>query len=143
MCNCGRFDEFYNRVRNQIDSLVETDPTAFYTYDEYETAADIFYETVMLRFESIEGQLSGQIPSTDEGQRKDSSSLIDASHLDLKLMGEFDMGGNSGGSEKSISRDSSQEDSDKENNSGSTDKNNRPDRPINEADHISAQLKSV
>ncbi|MBR5359416.1 MAG: CotH kinase family protein, partial [Lachnospiraceae bacterium] len=31
----GRFDEVYNRIRSQIDELVETDPTAFYEYDEY------------------------------------------------------------------------------------------------------------
>ena len=95
--NGGRFDEVYNRIRNQIDSLVETDPTAFYPYDEYQTAADILYETIKLRAESIDGQLDGTIPSTDEGQRQDSSSLIDASHIDIKAMGRFNMGGSSEG----------------------------------------------
>ena len=33
--NGGSFDEFYTRTRSQIDSLVQTDPSAFYTYDEY------------------------------------------------------------------------------------------------------------
>ena len=91
--NGGRFDEVYNRIRNQIDSLVETDPTAFYPCDEYQTAAEILYETVKLRAESIDGQLNGTIPSTDDGQRRDSSSLIDASHIDLAAMGKFSMGG--------------------------------------------------
>ena len=95
--NGGKFDETYRRIRNQIDSLVETDPTAFYPYDEYCTAADLLYETVKLRAESIEGQLNGTIPSTDEGQRQDSSSLIDASHIDVKAMGQFNMGGGSDG----------------------------------------------
>ena len=95
--NGGRFDEVYNRIRSQIDSLVETDPTAFYTYEEYQNAASILYETVKLRAQSIEGQLDGTIPSTDAGQRQDSSSLIDASHIDIGAMGQFDMGGNTGG----------------------------------------------
>ena len=93
--NGGRFDEVYDRIRNQIDSLVETDPTAFYPYDEYQTAAELLYETVKLRAESIDGQLDGTIPSTDEGQRQDSASLIDASHIDLAAMGKFSMGGSS------------------------------------------------
>ncbi len=95
--NGGRFDEVYNRIRNQIDSLVETDPTAFYPYDEYQTAAETLYKTVKRRGESISGQLNGTIPSTDEGQRADPSALIDASDIDVKAMGQFSMGGGAGG----------------------------------------------
>ena len=91
--NSGRFDETYNRIRSQIDKLVEEDPTAFYTCEEYQNAAEILYETIKLRAQSIEGQLNGSIPSTDAGQRQDSSSLIDASHIDVSAMGEFNMGG--------------------------------------------------
>ncbi len=89
----GRFDEVYNRIRSQIDSLVETDPTAFYNYEEYQTAADMLYQTILLRAESIRGQLDGSIPSTDEGQREDTSSLIDGSSIDVSAMGQFNMGG--------------------------------------------------
>ena len=92
----GRFDEVYQRIRSQIDELVKEDPTAFYSYEEYDDAAEIFYEVVQLRASSIEGQLDGSIASTDEGQRKDTSSLIDASHIDVKAMGQFDMGGSWG-----------------------------------------------
>ena len=88
----GRFDEVYSRIRSQIDSLVATDPTAFYTYDEYVEAADMLYDIIRLRADSILGQLDGTIPSTDEGQRADSSSLIDGSEYDLSVMGSFDMG---------------------------------------------------
>ena len=91
--NSGRFEEVYNRIRSQIDELVRTDPTAFYTYDEYLTAVDILYDTVMLRAESITGQLDGTIPSTDNAQRVDSSALIDASAIDITAMGQMDMGG--------------------------------------------------
>ncbi|MCX4345383.1 MAG: hypothetical protein OSJ53_16025 [Kineothrix sp.] len=88
----GKFEETFRRIRNQIDALVEADPTAFYSYEEYDTAADMLYLAVMLRAESIKGQLDGTIPSTDEGQRADSSCMVDASDVDLELMGTFDMG---------------------------------------------------
>ena len=97
----GRFEETYDRIRSQIDELVQTDPTAFYSYDEYETAAQMLYDTVMLRAESIRGQLDGSIPSTDDGQRADSSALIDASEIDVKAMGQFSMGGFGGQNGKS------------------------------------------
>ena len=89
----GRFDEVYNRIRSQIDDLVDTDPTAFYTYDEYDTAAELLYKVIYLRADSVRGQLDGTIPSTDDGQRKDDSSLIDGSDIDVSIMGQFDMGG--------------------------------------------------
>ena len=91
--NGGRFDETYNRIRNQIDSLVEEDPTAFYDYEEYQNAADMFYKVIKLRAQSIEGQLNGTIPSTDDGQKADSSTLVDASDIDVTVMGQFSMGG--------------------------------------------------
>lgn len=93
--NGGGFDAFYERVRSQIDELVETDPTAFYSYDEYETAAETLYQVVKLRGQSIQGQLDGTIPSTEEAQR-DSDALVDASALDLSVMGTMNMGGGDG-----------------------------------------------
>ena len=93
----GRFDEVYNRIRGQIDELVETDPTAFYSGSEYQEAADILYDTIKLRAQSIKGQLDGSIPSTDKGQQEDSSALIDGSSLDISAMGQFSMGGGGGG----------------------------------------------
>ena len=92
----GRFEEVYNRIRSQIDSLVETDPTAFYSGEEYQTAVEMLHETILLRAESIKGQLNGTIPSTDSGQSKDSSTLVDGSGIDVKVMGQFNMGGFSG-----------------------------------------------
>lgn len=109
----GRFDETYNRIRSQIDELVETDPNALYDYEEYDTAAKLLYETVNLRADSIKGQLEGTIPSTDAGQRQDSSNFVDASHIDVKAMGQFNMGGfadNRKDKKKSESDDSSDSD---------------------------------
>jgi hypothetical protein len=94
--NSGRFEETYNRIRSQIDELVATDPTAFYTEEEYRIATELLYKTVMLRAESVDGQLEGTIPSTDAGQRTDTSSLVDASDIDVKLMGQMNMGGSGG-----------------------------------------------
>ncbi|MBR6403090.1 MAG: CotH kinase family protein [Eubacterium sp.] len=89
----GKFEEFYSRSRSQIDSLVKDDPTAFYNFDEYSKGVEVLRETIKLRANSIEGQLAGTIPSTDDGQKEDSSMLVDASHIDVKAMGEFGMGG--------------------------------------------------
>ena len=94
--NGGGFDEFYERVRSQIDALVETGPNAFYTYDEYLEAVETLYELVKLRGESISGQLDGTIPSTS-AEQSGSGALIDASHIDLEVMGSMDIGGGGGG----------------------------------------------
>ena len=94
--NGGAFDAFYERVRNQIDELVENDPTAFYSYEEYETAAETLCQVVKLRGESIQGQIDGTIPSIEEEQ-KNSDSLIDASALDLSAMGSMNTGGGKDG----------------------------------------------
>ena len=88
----GKLDEVYTRIRNQIDELVKDDPTAFYSFEEYQNASDTLYQTIRLRAQSIQGQLDGTIPSTDAGQRQDSSHLIDATGIDIKSMGQFDMG---------------------------------------------------
>lgn len=89
----GRFEEVYSRIRSQIDTLVKTDPTAFYSYEEYDAGAEMLRQTVLLRAESILGQLDGTIPSTDAGQRLDASGLVDTSHIDVETMGVFQMGG--------------------------------------------------
>ncbi len=94
----GSFEEFYTHTRNMVDMLVETDPNAFYTYEEYLLAAETLYEVVTLRGESIQGQLIGAIPS-DESTQRSSDSLVDASHIDLSVMGSMNMGGGGRGGE--------------------------------------------
>lgn len=94
--NGGGFDEFYNRVRSQIDALVEADPTAFYSYEEYVEAVETLYEVIKLRGESISGQTGGTIPSTSAAQ-SGSDALIDASHIDLEVLGSMGAGGGFGG----------------------------------------------
>lgn len=89
----GKFEETYNRITKQIDELVKTDPNSMYTYEEYTKGIEVLYDAVMLRAKSIKGQLDGTIPSTSEGQKADSSKLVDASHLYLIDLGQFMMGG--------------------------------------------------
>lgn len=95
----GAFEEFYTRTRALIDRLVADDPTAFYTYEEYQTAAETLYEVVTLRGASVRGQLDGTIPSTSDAQRN-SDALVDGSHLDLTVMGTMNTGGGDRGQEK-------------------------------------------
>lgn len=97
--NGGRFEETYNRIGSQIDALVKEDPTAFYSYDEYKTACETLYKAVKLRAESINGQLDGTIPSTDEEQKQDSAALIDGSEIDVSDMGAHSGGKKEGNSE--------------------------------------------
>ena len=52
----------------------------------------MLYDTIRLRADSIEGQLNGTIPSTDEGQASDNSTFIDASAIDPEVMGVMTMG---------------------------------------------------
>lgn len=91
----GVFQQTYDRIRSQIDELVCTDPNAFFTYDEYDAAAQMLVKVVGLRAESVLGQIDGTVPSTTEAQRQNSAALIDASDIDISVMGT--MGGNKGG----------------------------------------------
>ena len=47
----------------------------------------------LLQAQSIQGQLEGTIPSTDDGQSADNSSLVDASSVDISAMGTMNNGG--------------------------------------------------
>lgn len=96
----GRFAQWTQAVRAQIDELTKTDPNAMYTYEEYQDAATMLASTVALRAESILGQLDGSIPSTQEGQRADASALVDATGINISTMGTFSMGGGNGGGER-------------------------------------------
>lgn len=63
-------------------------------------------ETVALRAASVQGQLDGSIPSTRDEQSEDSSNLLDASGIDLSVMGVMNGGGQGGpgGSRDSTAR---------------------------------------
>ena len=92
----GIFENTVSRITSQIDDLVESDPTSFYSYTEYKSAVEMLKETVSLRAKSIRGQLDGTIPSTRSGQEEDASTLIDSSSIDLNVMGVMNAGGGGG-----------------------------------------------
>ncbi len=93
----GEYEKVTARIHSQIDELVKSDPTAFYTYDEYTAAYTMLDEVIALRAKSIKGQLDGTIPSTSEGQSTDPSTLIDGGGIDTSVMGRMNAGGSGGG----------------------------------------------
>ena len=62
--NNGTFETRVLQIDQLIQSYVNNDATAFYTYEEYAAAVPMLLEYVKLRTKSIEGQLDGAIPST-------------------------------------------------------------------------------
>jgi len=85
------------RVSEMIAPYIEADENGFFSYEEFTKAIETLKEYAALRIQSIAGQLSGAIPSTQTEQNSSSSILIDASHLDVSDMGGMDMGGGFGG----------------------------------------------
>ena len=96
----GLYSSTINEIDSKISSYVKNDVSAFYTYDEYKTGVENLKRFGLLRAESIQGQLNGTIPSTTAGQESDSSTLIDASSVNLTVMGTQGGGNMSGGGGK-------------------------------------------
>lgn len=92
----GGLEAFYTRTDGLIDALVETDPTSFYTYEEYTEASGLLYQLIRLRADSIRGQVEGSIPSSSQEQEGQEELLIDASEIDLSVLGSM-FGGQEGG----------------------------------------------
>ena len=80
----GIIDNAYNLIK----SYVEKDPTAFYTYEEFEAGVKAMKQFCSLRSESISMQLSN-------GETTSNMSYVDASGLTLSDMGSI--GGMGGG----------------------------------------------
>lgn len=93
----GAFELELEQVVQMITPYVEKDPTKFCTVEEFETAVDALHSFCQLRAQSVQGQLDGTIPSTQEGQQADPDSLVDASNLSISDMGSMGMGGGRGG----------------------------------------------
>ena len=93
------FSEFLNTVDvqaiidnayNLIKSYVKKDPTAFYTYEEFESGVETMKQFCTLRSESISMQLAN-------GETIRNMSYVDASDLTLSDMGSMGMGRGFGG----------------------------------------------
>jgi len=91
-----QLDDEITKIDALIGDYVASDPTAFYDEQEYNDAVAMLREFCKLRAQSIEGQLNGDIPSTNEGQQADSSSLVNADAINLSVMGTMNTGGGMG-----------------------------------------------
>lgn len=94
--NDGKFDKTVDGLNSLIGEYVKNDATAFFSYDKYTAGTAMLKEFGELRAESIQGQLDGSIPSTTQGQSKASDKLIDASAINLSVMGTQGGGGRMG-----------------------------------------------
>ena len=97
----GWFESQFDRVSAVIAPYVEKETRAFYSYEEFQTAADTLKTFCLKRAQSVQGQLDGSIPATSAAQQG-SDALIDASELSITAMGGMnngkggDRGGNAG-----------------------------------------------
>lgn len=89
----GAFAQAFQQVVDLITPYVEKDPTKFCTTEEFQAGVEALEDFCLLRAQSVQGQLEGTIPSTDDGQSADSSSLVDASSVDISAMGTMENGG--------------------------------------------------
>ena len=85
------FNTKIDQLKALISPYVQEDSTAFCTYEAYQTAVETLKSLGNLRAESVKLQLDGTIPSTIVGQTTDPDRLLDASNIDLSLLGN--MGG--------------------------------------------------
>ncbi|AEY64560.1 CotH kinase family protein [Clostridium sp. BNL1100] len=92
----GEFDKKADELNSLIGEYVKNDATAFFSYDKYTSGIAMLKEFGKLRAKSIQGQLDGSIPSTTQGQSKASDKLIDASAINLSVMGTQGGGGRMG-----------------------------------------------
>ena len=87
----GWFESEFDRVSAMIAPYVEKETRAFYTYEEFQTAADTLKTFCLKRAQSVQGQLDGSIPATSAAQQG-SDALIDASELSITAMGGMNNG---------------------------------------------------
>lgn len=92
----GLFESRVRTLAAKIGPYVESDPSAFYSYEEFLVGVEELIELNLLRAESIKGQLAGSIPSTTQGQAAQPDALLDASAIDMTLLGSSHMGSERG-----------------------------------------------
>ena len=89
----GALASLLENVFSQVGEYYQTDPTIFADYSTIEAKAEGLQALIELRAESVLGQLSGDIPSTRDGQEAEPEKLLDTSGADLSgLSGSSEMG---------------------------------------------------
>ncbi len=86
----GYFEEKVESIREMIAPYVQRDPTKFASYKDFHIAVDTFKEFCLLRTQSVRGQLDGTIPSTFKRQKENPNIRIDASHIRIQDLGDFE-----------------------------------------------------
>ena len=79
----GRLASLLERIFDQNTGYYQTDPTSFADYTTIRAKADGLQTVIGLRAESVLGQISGEIPSTRDGQEAEPDKLLDTSGADL------------------------------------------------------------
>ncbi len=92
----GKWEEKITQLDTLITDYVKNDNTALCTFEEYKSAIEAFKLLGNLRYQSIQGQLDGTIPSTTAGQTANPDQLISAGDLNLSSLGSMMGGGNRG-----------------------------------------------
>ena len=92
----GKWEEKITQLDALISDYVKNDNTAFCTFEEYKTAVEAFKTLGNLRYQSIQGQLDGTVPSTTAEQTANPDKLISAGNLNLSSLGSMMGGGNRG-----------------------------------------------
>ena len=95
--NSGLFEQTVDSLHSLISPYISADPSAFYTFEAYELGVIELKKLGLLRAQSVNGQLDGNIPSTADGQSANSDALIDASAINLSSLGSMGGGGFGGG----------------------------------------------
>ena len=95
--NSGLFEETVLELQSKISPYVESDPTAYTSFAQFNQGVETLMTFNQLRAESVAGQLTGIIPSTSETQASDGSALVDASAITMSDLGSMGMGGDRGG----------------------------------------------
>ncbi|HHY29946.1 MAG TPA: spore coat protein CotH [Syntrophaceticus sp.] len=83
----GTFEAKVQQLDRLINSSVQNDATAFYTYEEYEKSLPVLVKFAELRAQSISAQLSREQPATSAEQSSNTTNNIDASGIDLSALG--------------------------------------------------------
>ena len=86
----GRYEAVIRQTQAMIAPYVQADPTAFCSYEDHLLAVDTLLEVCRLRSESARGQLEGTFPSTLAQQAERPDAGVDASHVDLRALGDFE-----------------------------------------------------
>ena len=86
----GRLSAVLWEAAAQIAPYVQKDPTAFCSYEDHRLAVETLEQTCLLRGEAARGQLEGRYPATLAQQLQRPGEGVDASHLDLGALGDFE-----------------------------------------------------